>query len=154
MSDLETMQQIGDALPAMVDIFTLAACGIVGLVNVIKYDKCEIFIKNNHNHDIYLVLDDRRKSLLSGQYKIQSYSTSKIYKTDRRTFSVGIHAECSICDAFWGNELEKYIPCERNFFNIKENEWGGYYIGGNSKIAKFSYSSDISKRKEYTFIID
>ena len=60
----------------MVDIFTLAACGIVGLVNVIKYDKCEIFIKNNHNHDIYLVLDDRCKSLLSGWYKIQSYSIS------------------------------------------------------------------------------
>ncbi len=155
MSDFETMQQIGDALPAVVDIFTLAACGIVELVNVIKYDKCEIFIENNHNHDIYIALDDSRKKLLSGWYKVESYSTNKIYKTDRKTFKVGIYAECSECDNIWGNEWENYIPRDGKSFNIKTNDlWNNYYNDNNYRKVKFSYSSDISKRKEYTFIID
>ena len=154
MYDSETMQQIGDALPAAVDIFTLAACGIVGLVNLIKYDKCEIFIENNHNHDIYIVLDDRRKHLLSGWYKVESYTTTKIYKTDRKTFRVGIYAECSECDGFWGNESENYIPRDGKSFNIKNDLWNSYFNDYDYKKVKFSYSSDISKRKEYTFTIN
>ena len=154
MSDLEKTQQIVEALPGMVDLLTLGVCGIIELVNVIKYDKCDIFIQNNHHHDIYVALDDTHKDLLKGWYKIESFTTSKIYTTDRRTYKVGIYAECSECDSIWGNEEEKNIPSDGKSFDIKKDDNLSYYYSDDYKGVKFSYSSDISKSKEYTFNID
>ena len=91
-------------------------------------------------------LDDFDKSIIERYYKIEAFKTKKIYKTKRRIYKVGIYAECSECDAHCDNEEENYMPGEGNSFKIKYGE--RFY---NDKKVKFSYSSDISKRKKYTF---
>ena len=149
MSDLEKAQQIAESIPGAIDLLTLGICGIFELANVIKYDKCEIFIENNHYHDIYVALDAYDKSIIEGWYKVEAFTKKKIYKTKRRTYKVGIYAECSECDVYWGNEEENYIPSDGNSFEIKYGE--GFNC---DKKVKFSYSSDITKRKEYTFEIN
>ena len=140
-----------EAAPGIVDLLTLGVAGIMELANVIKYDKCKIFIKNNHHHDIYVALDAYDKDVIKGWYKIDAYTTSNIYETKRRTLKVGIYAECSECDAFWGNEEELEIPTDGKSFEIEKY---GFHYGEDYKKVKFSYSSDITKRKEYTFGID
>ena len=155
MSKYDKIEKVTDALPGIVDLVTLGACGIMALAEVIKYDKCEIFIKNNHQHDIYIALDDCRKKKIRGWYKIEAYTTRKIYKTERNTYSVGIYGECSECSAYWGNGYAKEIPNDGNSFKIKyDDSTFNYNYNDNYKEVKFSYSSDISQRKEYTFGID
>lgn len=156
MSKSDEIEKVTDALPGIVDLVTLGACGIIALAEMIKYDKCEIFIKNNHQHDIYIALDDTRKMKITGWYKIEAYSTGKIYKTDRNTSSVGIYAECSECEDVWGNEDIKEIPSDGNSFKIKYDYslFNNYYNNSNYKEVKFTYSSDISQTKKFTFGID
>ena len=149
--DLEKAQQAMEAAPGIVDLLFLGVAGIMELANVIKYDKCEIFIQNNHHHDIYVALDAYDKHLLKGWYKIEAYTKSSIYTTERRTWKVGIYAECSECDSNWGNQTEKYIPNDGDSFDIQDDD--SYSYNDNYKKVKFSYSGDIRKRKEYTFNI-
>ena len=148
---LEQASQIVGAIPGVIDLLTVGIGGIMELANVIKYDKCEIYIENNHNHEINVVLDAKDKCLLKGWYNIEPYTKSKIYKTERRTYEVGIYAECSECDAIWGCEKEHYIPSDGKPFDIKY-DYSFFHKG--DKCVKFSYSSDIRKKKEYTFQID
>ena len=152
-NDLEKLQQIGEALPGIVDLLTLGIGGVMELANVIKYDKCEIFIENNHHHDISVVLDDEKKNKLKGWYNIKAFSKNKIYKTKRRTHRVGIYAECSECDSYWGGEQERYIPSDGKAFKIEYNNLE-FFNNYGDKCVKFTYSNDISKQKEYTFTIN
>ena len=57
MSDFEKAEKVVDALPGAIDLLTLGFCGIYELVNVIKYDKCKIFIKNKNNN--YIILSNQ-----------------------------------------------------------------------------------------------
>ena len=151
-NDLEKAQQIMGVVPGVIDLLTLGVCGIIELANVIKYDKCEIFIENNHCHEISVALDISDNNILKGWYNIEPYTTYKIYKTERRTYKVGIYAECTECDKTWGSENEHYIPSDGKAFNIDYQSF--YYHNYDDKCVKFSYSSDIRKKKEYTFQID
>lgn len=153
MSKLEKAQQIAEAAPAIVDLLTLGIAGVMELAYVIKYDKCEIFIENNHHHDIYVALDAYDKGVIKGWYKIDSYSTSNIYETKRGTSKVGIYAECSECNSIWGNEEEVEIPSDGKAFEI-EKYGTDFHFNVDYKKVKFSYSSDIRKRKKHTFTIN
>lgn len=152
--NLEKAQQIMEVAPGVVDLLTLGFCGIYELVNVIKYDKCEIFIQNNHHHEISVAIDTGNNNIIKGWFNIEPFSKSKIYKTKRRTYKVGIYAECCSCDAVWGSEREKYIPSDGNAFDL-EYDYSDYYsIKSGYKPVQFNYSSDISKQKKYTFNIN
>ena len=151
---LEQAQQIMEAAPGLIDLLTLGIAGIFELANVIKYDKCEIYIQNNHHHEISVVIDTNNDNKIKGWFNINPFSKSKIYTTKRRTYKVGIYSECSVCDAVWGSEDEKYIPSDGQAFDF-EYDYSEYYdINSQYKPVKFSYSSDIRKQKEYTFNID
>ena len=148
---LDQAKQIMEAMPGVIDLLFVGIGGIIELANVIKYDKCEIYIENNHDHEISVVLDTKDKCLLKGWYNIDPYTTSKIYKTERRTNKVGIYAECSECGETWGCEDEHYIPSDGKPFDIK---YDYSFYPNDDKCVKFSYSSDITKKKKYTFQID
>ena len=150
--NLEKANQIVEAIPGVVDLLTLGVCGIIELANVIKYNKCEIYIKNNHYHDISVVLDVYDKNKLKGWYNIEAFTKTKIFKTERRTYKVGIYAECSECDKIWGCEKDRYIPYDGKCFNIEYDPFHPYHY--DYKCVQFSYSKDITKEKEYTFTIN
>ena len=45
---LDQAKQIMEAMPGVIDLLFVGIGGIIELANVIKYDKCEIYIENNH----------------------------------------------------------------------------------------------------------
>ena len=150
--NLEKATQIVGVIPGVVDLLTVGIGGIMELAKVIKYNKCEIYIKNNHYNDISVVLDLSDKNKLKGWYNIEAYTKTKIYKTERKTYEVGIYAECSECDKIWGCERDRYIPYDGKSFNIEYDPrlpYNYFY-----KCVQFSYSDNITKEKEYTFTID
>jgi hypothetical protein len=152
---LEIAQDIIEAAPGVVDLILAPLCyGIFNLVNVIKYDRCEIFIQNNHHHKISVAIDTHNNNIIKGWFNIEPFSNAKIYKTDRATNKVGIYAECCSCDSVWGSEENKYIPSDGNAFDFEYDYSQDYSIMSGYKPVKFSYSSVIRKEKKYTFNIN
>ncbi len=150
---IQNAKDITEAASSGVDLLIFGIAGIIDLINVIKYDKCEIYVQNNHCHTISVVLDIPKENKLKGWYNIDAFTTSYIYKTIRRTHEVGIYAECTVCDTHWGNEREKYIPDDNRAFTIEEDDYYDFYHI-NQKCIKLSYANHLEKKKKHTFEIN
>ena len=166
---IEKINQINETVPVAADLLTLGIFGIMKLVHVIKYDRCEIYIENNHCHNISVVLDIPNEYKLEGWYNINAFTTKNIYKTKRKTYRVGIYAECRICKKHWGNEKEKYIPKGSKNFKIDykvdlnfnedldmfvENYSYDYFEKNNQRCIKLSYIEHLEKKKKYIYTIE
>ena len=168
---IEKINRINETVPVAADLLTLGIFGIMELVNVIKYDRCEIYIENNHCHNISVVLDIPNEYKLEGWYNINAFTTKNIYKTKRKTYQVGIYAECRICKKHWGNEKEKYIPKGRKDFMIDRNykkvdscfnedtmfDENCSYDNcekDNQRCIKLSYVKGLEKKKKHIYTIE
>lgn len=166
---IEKINQINEIAPVATDLLTLGIFGIMKLVHVIKYDRCEIYIENNHCHNISVVLDIPNEYKLEGWYNINAFTTKNIYKTKRKTYQVGIYAECRICKKHWGNEEEKYIPKGSKNFKIDYKRDGYYdedldmYVENcrddncekdNQRCIKLSYVKGLQKKKKHIYTIE
>ena len=149
MSNYERIQSGLEAADAGISLLGLGIGGIKYLVDAIKYEKCKIFIRNNHCHNISIVIDLPEENKIKGWYNFQPGECSSIHTTKKRTYKVRIHAECNCCGAAWGNFYSKIIPDDGKPFEIKSNEnrsWG-------RKVFFLENDGDLSKKKEHTFIL-
>ena len=159
MSDfIDTTQGILESVPGSTNFLFLAAYGISELIDMIKYEKCKIYVRNNHDHLINVVLNLPKEKKISGWYNIDAFNTDFIYETERKTYEVGIYAECSICNYQWGingGTDECYIPSNGNAFTIDKNYYNSYideYINDGKKI-KFYFAKNLQKIEKYTFTL-
>ena len=153
-NNIQKAQDITEAASAGANLLIFGIAGIIDLINVIRYDKCEIHVQNNHCHKIAVVLDIPNENKLEGWYNIDAFTTSYIYKTIRRTYEVGIYAECTVCDSKWGPEREKYIPDHNGAFTIEGFEYDNSFYHYNQRCIKLSYANHLEKIKKYTFRIN
>ena len=84
---------------------------------------------------------------------VDANTTEKIYKTERATDEVGMHAFCPICYRNWGNNYLSYVPA-----NYGENFEIDYSYNNQfdpfKRPAYFTSSPYIAKRKECTFTLN
>ena len=143
---MDDYDKYNNAVQAGGNALVFGLAGILQIAKVITFDRCEIYVCNNHIHEIKIALDDEKKKNVRGWFYVSPFDTDNIYKTDRGTPKVGIHAECPTCGATWGNEAQLKIPMYKNSFKKKYSE-----DNENARYAGFFYSSDIAKKKEFTF---
>ena len=86
------MSNTVEKVEAVGNLFTYGLAGIVQVVKMIKFKRCKIYVANNHNHKIYVALDDCKKQKIKGWFVINPFKTSNIYETERLTDEVGIYA--------------------------------------------------------------
>ena len=149
MSNYDRIQNGLQAADAGIGLLGLGIGGIISLVNAIKYEKCKIFIRNNHCHNIGVIIDLPEENKIKGWYNFEPGECSSIHTTKRKTYKVGIHAKCNYCGANWGNLYHKIIPDDGEPFEIESNEnriWG-------REVFFFENDGDLRKKEEYTFIL-
>ena len=149
MYNYEKFQNGIEAVDAGISLLGLGIGGIRSLVNTFKYEKCKIFIRNNHCHNISVVLDLPEENKIKGWYNFEPGECSRIHTTKRRTYKVGIHAKCNYCGATWGDLYSKFIPDNGQPFEIESNDNRSWGRGVNF----FVNNDDLSKKEDYTFII-
>ena len=140
------------------NLLVYGLAGIVQLAKMAYYEKCEIYVANNHFHNVFVAIDDSKKQKMKGWYIVNAYSTEKIYKTERATHEVGMHAFCPICGRNWGNNYLGYVPAYygKNF-EIKyanNNEFQSFKYDRDKRPAYFTTSPSLATREECTFTLN
>ena len=153
MSDFE---QKKDMVEGVGNIITLGLAGIVQLAKMATFDECKVYIVNNHFHKVFIAIDDSKRKKVKGWYIVNANTTKKIYKTERATNEVGMHAFCPICCRNWGTGYARYIPVYYGEdFEIEYNDYKFHSFENDpeKRLGYFSSSPDVAKKKECTFTI-
>ena len=139
-----------------------ALAGVVQIAKWIKFKRCDIYIENNHPHNIFVALNDCKKENIRGWFSVNPYKRTNIYETDRQTSQVGIYAECRVCGRIWeasnsiysqyiipgdGREFKiEYVQVDSNGCFAIDPKWDAPI-----KLVSFIFSDYISQKGEYTF---
>ena len=97
---MSNFEQKKDMIEGTRNLLYLGLAGIVQLARMAAFDECKVYVVNNHFHRVFVAIDDSKKKI-KGWNIVDANMTEKIYKTERATENVGMHAFCPICYRNW-----------------------------------------------------
>ena len=151
MSNYEQFKSGLEGVEEGISLLGLGIGGIVKLVRHFDYEKCDIYINNNHYHNISVVLDLPKENKIRGWYNVEAGTRENIYTTERKTNYIGMHAECAVCGGMWGRQYTKYIPADGKAFKIESKDNDCLY--GRQPVGFDSNWNSLEKEKEFTWNI-